>query len=56
MIHIYVMELKKDANVLNDAINPRPRVIDLWMKWTMISGKYGLEYVLEDPKGKKEWR
>jgi hypothetical protein len=28
----------------------------LWMKWIMISGKYRLEYVLEDRKRKKEWR
>jgi len=37
-------------------VNPTSRVIDLWMKLSIISGKYGLEYVLEDPKGKKEWR
>jgi len=37
-------------------VNPTSRIIELWSQWNATKTKYGLEYVLEDPKGKKEWR
>jgi hypothetical protein len=37
-------------------VYPTSRLINLLMKWTMISKKNGLEYVLGDQKGKKESR
>jgi hypothetical protein len=37
-------------------VNPTFGVIDLWMKWTMLSGNRGLEYVVEGLKGKKARR
>jgi len=30
------------------------RIIDLWTQWNTTKSKYGIEYVLEDPKRKKE--
>jgi hypothetical protein len=37
-------------------VNPTSTVMDLWNKCNGTKTKNGLEYVSEDPKGKKEWR
>lgn len=47
----YFKEIKYEENM----VNPTSQIIDLWMKRTVVSGKYGLEHFLDEPKGKKEW-